>query len=137
MTDVNGLLLAVKVHEANRHDGKAAPELFGEAHEKFWKRLLLIWADSSYKGSFSEWVWEEYGLEVEVKTRPEGESGFVVIPRRWVVERSFAWIMKYRRMSKNYEVLFEVAEAMVQLTAINLMLNRLTTTEKVPYQRDS
>lgn len=125
LVDSNGLLLDVVVHEANIFDGKGGRRVMEKAYKGFWRRLLLVWADSAYRGSFSRWVEEEYGFEVEVKAKPKGK-GFIVLPRRWVVERTFAWLGRYRRLSKNYEVRFDVAEGMIQLAAINLMLNRLT-----------
>lgn len=125
LVDVEGLLLGVVVTDANVHDTKAGKEVLKDVSQCFWNRIVKIWADGSYTGPFQDWVWDEFGWEVEVKAREDGQKGFVVVRKRWVVERTFGWLLKQRRLSKNYEQLHQVAEAMVRLAAISTMLRKL------------
>lgn len=91
-------------------------------------RLRLIWADGAYTGQLREWVrglrlWRK--LRLEIVSRPEGVKGFVLLPKRWVVERTFGWLTRFRRLSKDYEYLTETSEAMIHVAMINLMVRRL------------
>jgi putative transposase len=89
------------------------------------KELDLIWADSGYSGeNFASAVMSVCGAKVEVVKRIK--DGFEVLPRRWVVERTFGWLGRYRRLSKDYELLPEVSESMVYAAMVRLMLRRLT-----------
>ena len=89
-------------------------------------RLALIWADGAYAGHpLSSWAAEQ-GIRIEVVRREEGQRGFAVQPRRWVVERTFAWLGRSRRLAKDYERRLQSAEAMIKLSMIHLMLRRLT-----------
>lgn len=90
-------------------------------------RMKKVWMDGGYDGApFTEWALNKLGWEVEITHRPEGSKGFQVVPRRWVVERTFAWICKFRRLSKDYEYLTETSEAFIYAAMINQMLRRLT-----------
>ncbi|MEA2593743.1 MAG: hypothetical protein QOF01_212 [Thermomicrobiales bacterium] len=88
-------------------------------------RLRHIWADQGYKPHLIEWAKAVGGWVVEIVARPPRQRGFTVLPRPWVVERTFAWLGRNRRLSKDYEALPETHEAWVQLAMIHLMLNRL------------
>ena len=126
LVDVLGLLLVVYVHKASIQDREGAKTVFQRAKEKGLKRLLLIWADGGYSGNpLAEWVLKLAGWLLEVVKRPEGSQGFVVLPRRWVVERTFAWLGRYRRLSKDYEQLPETSEAMIYAAMVHVMLRRL------------
>ena len=85
----------------------------------------MIWADGAYSGRLLTWVRRLCGFVVEVVKRTDDLKGFKVLPRRWVVERTFAWIGRYRRHSKDYEYLTESSEAMIYISMIQVMLRRL------------
>ena len=88
-------------------------------------RLERIWADAGYAGRLVDWVREEAGWELEVVAKPEGATTFVVLPKRWIVERTFAWLGKCRRLSKDYEHSIASSEALIRLAMIGLMARRL------------
>lgn len=124
--DVMGLLLVVLVHTADIQERAGAKLLLQRALTKGLTRLGLIWADGGYKGAaFKEWVWKLAGWLFEVVKRPEGSKGFVVLARRWVVERTFGWLGRSRRLSKDDEHLPETSEAMIYAAMSRLMLKRL------------
>ena len=126
LVDVMGLLLVVLVHEADIQERAGAKLLLQRAMTKGFTRLQLIWADGGYSGvEFKAWVWKMTNWLFEVVVRPEGTQGFVVVPRRWVVERTFGWFGRSRRLSKDYEQLPETSEAMIYAVMVRLMLKRL------------
>ncbi len=126
MVDVMGLLLAVVVHKASIQERAGAKLLLLRAVEKGFNRLELIWADGGYSGQpMIDWVRRLAGWVFEVIKRSEEASGFVVLPRRWVVERTFGWLGRYRRLSKDYEELPETSEAMIYAAMVRIMLRRL------------
>ncbi len=88
--------------------------------------MILILADGGYTGSLIEWVKEQFGWVLQIVTRPAETKGFVLLPRRWVVERTFAWLNRCRRLSKEYEYLTDTSEAMVRIAMIGIMLRRLS-----------
>lgn len=88
-------------------------------------RLERIWADAGYGGQLIAWVRDEAGWELEVVAKPPGQTTFVVLPKRWIVERTFAWLGKCRRLSKDYEHLVTSSAAFIRLAMIGLMLKRL------------
>lgn len=90
-----------------------------------YARLKHIWADGQYTGDLIEWVWEELGICLEVVEREAGERGFRLLPRRWVVERTFAWLGRYKRLVKDYELCPEHSESMVYVAMSHLLLQRL------------
>ena len=124
MVDTLGLILCVVVHSAaiqDRDGAKLAIEkLVGE-----FGRLKLIWADGGYAGKLIEWVAATGGWVLEIVKRSDDVKGFKVLPKRWIVERTFAWLGRYRRHSKDYEQLTESSEAMIRISMINLMIHRL------------
>ena len=126
LVDVMGLLLVVLVHKADIQERAGAKLLLQRAVTKGFARLCLIWADGGYKGiEFTQWVWNLAGWLFEVVKRPEGSKGFVVLARRWVVERTFGWLGRSRRLSKDYEQLPATSEAMIYAVMVRLMLKRL------------
>jgi len=127
LVDTLGLLLTVVVHAANIQDRDGAKLVLEKARGKFL-RLALVWADGGYAGKLSEWVKETCGWLLEIVKRSDDMQGFVVLPRRWVVERTFGWLGRCRRLSKDYEEQTESSEAMVLLAMIQLMLKRLEPT---------
>lgn len=120
-----GLLIAVVVHAASIQDRDGAKLVFAKIKDRL-PRLQLIWADGGYAGQLIGWLHELTGWVLEIVKRSDDVTGFKVLPRRWVVERTFGWIGRYRRMSKDYEYLTETSEAMVQIAMIQLMVRRLT-----------
>ena len=110
LVDTIGLLLGVVVHAASIQDRDGAKLLFEKVKGRF-PRVRLVWADGGYSGKLIEWLAEFCQWTLEIVKRNE-EKGFHVLPRRWVVERTFAWLGRRRRMSKDYEELTENSEAM-------------------------
>jgi putative transposase len=125
MVDTMGLILAVVVHAADIQDRDGA-KLVLRKIRKLYPRLKLIWADGGYAGKLIEWTKSLGGWVLEIVKRSDDVAGFAVLPRRWVVERTFGWIGRYRRMSKDYETLPVSSEAMIHLAMINLMVHRLS-----------
>ena len=122
-----GLLLAVVVHPANIQDRDGAKLVIDKLIGRF-PRMRLVWADAGYAGKLIEWVWALTGWTLEIVKRPRDSHHFEVLPRRWVVERTFAWLSRCRRLSKDYEALTETTEAWVHIAMIHLMLRRLAPT---------
>ena len=119
-----GLLLAVVVHPANIQDRDGAKLVIDKLTGRF-PRMRLVWADAGYAGKLIEWVWALTGWALEIVKRPRDSHHFQVLPRRWVVERTFAWLSRCRRLSKDYEALSETTEAWIHIAMIHLMLRRL------------
>ena len=90
-----------------------------------WKRLKLLWADSAYGGALIDWVRKSFRFRLEIVRPKEGQKGFAVQPRRWVVERTFGWLGRYRRLARHYERKTDSAESMIYLAMIKLMLKRI------------
>ena len=119
-----GLILALTVHAANVQDRNGAKQVLEKLAEGF-PRLRLIWADGGYTGKLVDWVQSTLNCVLQIVKRPN-VSRFVVLPKRWIVERTFGWLNRYRRLSKDYEQTPASSEAMVYLAMINLMLHRLS-----------
>lgn len=122
--DSNGLLLAVVVTIAGIQDRDAGLRLLVALREKF-STIELVWADSGYAGRLVGWTKYVLSLVVEVVKRTDDVTGFTVLPRRWVVERTFAWICKHRRCVRDYETRPDHHEAMVYIAMIVTMSRRL------------
>jgi putative transposase len=140
LVDTEGLLLKVVVHPANLHDRIGAKLVLGALGTAF-PRLHHIWADQGYTGALGEWSHDELGIDLQVvypwwrqlqRYAPQVleavgyQPGFHVLPRRWVVERSIAWLGRQRRLSKDYERQPAISEALVYLAGSRLLLARLT-----------
>lgn len=125
--DTMGLLLGVAVGPADVQDADSAPALL-RAVKTLYVWLQVVFADRAYNRIALVATCFTLGLTLAIVRRADGATGFQVIPRRWVVERTFGWLGRYRRLSKDYEELPEVSEAMVTLAAIRTMLQRLTST---------
>ena len=120
-----GLLLVVAGHAANIQDSEGATPVLRRARGWF-PRLRLIGADRGDKAHFAAWARAATGWAVEAVAKPEDQKGFAVLPRRWVVERTFAWLGRSRRLSKDYEGRPETHEAWAQVAMIHPMLKRLS-----------
>jgi putative transposase len=126
LVDVMGLLLVVLVHKASIQERDGAKALLQRAKQKGFARLALIWADGGYGGQpMMDWVFQLAGWLFQVIKRPDNAKGFVLLPRRWVVERTFAWLGNYRRLSKDYEAKSDTSEAMIYAAMVHVMLRRL------------
>ena len=126
-----GLLLAVVVTAASADDGATAPRVLGQLDRRRFPRLETVWGDGKYRNHALD-AWLERGkkpFEVKVVDRPTGSEGFVKLPQRWVAERSFAWLGRDRRHSKDYEWYPESSEAWVRISALGGMLRRLAPDE--------
>jgi putative transposase len=126
IVDTLGLLLVVVVHVASIQDRDGAKLACIQLLGKF-PRLKLIWADGGYAGKLVKWVHAFGGWILEIVKRPDEATGFVLLKRRWVVERTFAWLSFFRRLSKNYEERTETSETVVRISMIHLMVRRLAT----------
>ena len=127
IVDTLGLLLVVLVTVASADDGTIAPEVLGQLTAEHQTRLEKVWADGKYNNRHLQgWlVKTRAGYVIEVIGRPAGSVGYVKLPRRWVVERTFAWLGRYRRNSRDYERFTESSEAMVKISSIHRMLRLL------------
>ncbi|MCX4919960.1 IS5 family transposase [Streptomyces sp. NBC_00687] len=124
LTDTLGLLLDVLVTPASTTDRDAARTLLPAARKGF-RRLARVWADGGYTGHLTDWTSQHLGLALEVVRRPDGVQGFQALPRRWVVERSFAWLLRSRRLVRDYERRTDTSEAVIHWSMIALMNRRL------------
>jgi putative transposase len=126
LVDTMGNLLYVLAHAANIGERAGAETLLLNVPQTLWERLEKILADGGYEGQdFQAWVEDTFDVEFEISLRPTGVKGFVLVPMRWIVERTFAWLGRYRRLSKDYERLTEMSEGMVYLASISRLLKRL------------
>ena len=123
LVDCLGLLLAVVVHPADVQDRDGAKLVLSKAKALF-PSLLLVWADGGYAGALIGWTRSVCGWVLQTALRPAGVKGWVLLPRRWVVERTFAWLGRYRRLSKDYERLGRTSEATITVAMIHLMARR-------------
>lgn len=131
--DSLGLLLAVLVTAAHVDDAQAAQALFSRLDGQPTSKIRRVFADSKYHNfSLYEWVEENAHWNLSIVRRPEGQKGWVTLPIRWTVERTFAWLGKYRRLSKDRERTVESSEAFIRLGMIHLMLNRLKPKNSEP-----
>jgi putative transposase len=129
LVDTLGLLLEVRVHAADIQDRDGAKLVLEPLTEKHW-RLKKIWSDQNYRGELLSWVHnlrQGHGhrrIQLEIVAKVDGHQ-FVVLPKRWIVERTFAWLGRSRRLSKDYEGLCETGEAWILIAMIRLMTKRL------------
>jgi len=126
LVDVLGLIWGLVVHTGDIQDRDGAKLVLPKAKaQSLFSRLKLIWADGGYAGQLIGWVLEKCGWVLEIVKRSDDVSGFVVLPKRWIVERTFGWFGWYRRLSKDYEEQPENSEAMIFVCMIHRMLRHL------------
>ena len=126
--DTLGLLLAVVVTAASVDDAAAATEVFEQLKPQRQPLLQIVWADSKYHNHhLNDWLARQRSIQwtLEIVRRPKGAKGFVLLPKRWVVERTFSWLGRWRRLSRDYEHLTSSCESMVRLASIGRMLRRI------------
>ena len=131
IVDTLGLLLLVIVHSASIPDGNGGKQTLQALFEQIkrsvynrWCRLKKIWADGAYE-DITTFVQKQFGWNLEVVRRPAGTKGFVVLTRRWVVERTFAWLTRFRRLARDYERRTSTSEAMIYIASIRRMTKLL------------
>jgi putative transposase len=134
LVDTLGLLIAVVVTSAAIDDAAAAPQLLSQATAERCPRLKKVWADGKYHNhKLYAWVKDQQShITLEVVSRPIGAKGFVLLHRRWVVERTNAWNGRSRRLSKDYERRTDSSESMIRVSALHLMLRRLAPDPDAP-----
>jgi len=127
IVDTLGLLLVIMVTTAAADDGTMAPQVLAKLDAHTHPRLQTLWADQKYNNrTLDRWLAQQgVGYRIEVVERPGGAKGFVLLHRRWAVERTFGWLGRYPRNSKDYERLTASSEATVKVSMIHLMLRRL------------
>ncbi|MFF3350961.1 IS5 family transposase [Streptomyces sp. NPDC002779] len=131
VVDTRGLPLMVMVTPADLHDSAAAKEVLFRLR-LMHPEITIVWADSAYAGKLVAWAKKHLNLTIKPVSRPKDASGFVIIPRRWVVERSLAWVMNARRHARDYERLVQHSESLITWAAITLMTRRLTRRQPKP-----
>jgi putative transposase len=131
VVDVCGHILAVVVHSAAVQDFHGARLVLQKLAQRIWTRLEKILADGIYKGDkhLADWIRDNFGWEIEIVEREPGSKGFQVIPKRWVVERTFAWLGRNRRLSKEYDLLAETSETWLYIAMSALLARRLAVND--------
>jgi len=119
-----GLVLAVLVTSAAISDRLGAQLVLARLGASL-QRLRLLWVDGAYRGSLVDWVAAHFPFRLAPILRPVTVHGFVLLPKRWVIERTFAWLLMQRRLVRDFEVLPASSEAFIQIAMIRLMLRRL------------
>ncbi len=112
---------------ANVQDRDGAKQLLGSFYRAFFQsfRLKRIWADAGYGGALISWTQEAFAWVLDIVRRKEQQVGFEVLPKRWIVERTFSWFIRNRRLSRDYERLPQTSEAFIYIAMIRLMSRRL------------
>jgi len=124
ITDTLGLIIAIVIHNADIQDRTGAKEVIKELKFKC-PRLVKILADQGYTGELAEWTLFIFGWTLEIVKKVVGISGFNVLPKRWIVERTFGWLGFQRRLVRDYETLTECSRSFVHLAMIRIMLNKI------------
>jgi putative transposase len=130
VTDTLGLVVLAKVTSANVQDVHAGKQTLTALKEKteLLTRLKKIFADGGYRGELLDWVKNELHVEMEIVLKPSDQKGFQVLPKRWAIERTNAWVYRSRRMARDYERLPETSESFIYILMIRLGLRRLADT---------
>ena len=130
LVDTLGLILKVIVTAGNVQDRDGAQRLLEGLveQEAVLQRLKLVWADGSYRGDLIAWIEDSFGWKLEIVEKPKEQSGFQILPKRWIVERTFAWLVRQRRLARDYERLPQSSESFIYIAMIRLMVRRLAKT---------
>jgi putative transposase len=138
VVDTLGLLLAVVVTSAAVDDAAAAPQALAQLQRRDYPRLAVVWADNKYHNyALYDWKNKQRSLpwKLEIVSRPPGAKGFLLLPKRWMVERTFAWLGRSRRLSKDYERRMDSSACMVRVSSLHLLLKRLAPHQsQAPFQ---
>ena len=126
LVDTDGRVLQVFVSAADQNDRHGAKQVLADCNKDF-PRLQKVWADGQYTGELIGWAAKELDICLDIVLRSDDVSGFEVLPRRWVVERTFAWLGRYKRLAKDYELNPVHSESMIYVAMIQLLLKRLAT----------
>ncbi len=124
MVDTLGLILNVVVHAADIQDRDGA-KLVLKRMKKYFYKLAVIWADGAYAGQLISWTKRYYGWTIAIVKRSDSVKSLRLLPKRWIVERTFSWFGNYRRLAKDYEYAPDTSETMIYLAMIHLMVRRL------------
>lgn len=127
LVDTRGLLLAVLVTGANVQDRDGAKQLLTSFYQAFFQsfRLKRIWAAVGYQGALISWTQAAFAWTLDIVRRNKHQAGFELLPKRWLVERTFSWLVRNRRLSRDYERLPQTSEAFIYVAIIRLMTKRL------------
>lgn len=125
LVDTVGNLIEVVVHAANIQDRDGAKLLFDKLSQAVIEHLQKVWADGAYRGQLIDWVQEHLQILLEIVQTEPDQEGFQVLPKRWIVERTLAWLGRYRRLSKDYERCLLSSEGVIYIASIHTMLKRL------------
>lgn len=129
VVDTMGLIVGAVVHGADIQDRDGAKKVVKKIRFNC-PRMKTLFADGAYAGKLETRVRKSVGWDLEIVRRSDGAKGFEVLPKRWIVERTFGWLNRYRRLSKDYERFPATTENFIYLAMINLMLHRLAPEEK-------
>ena len=135
LVDTLGLVITVVITAASVQDRDGAKLVFANVDDE--TRLEKVWADGGYRGELVGWTEANHPWELEIVKRPPDQKGFAVLPRRWVVERTFGWFNRYRLMSKEYEATLESSAADIQVVMTHVMLRRLTKKPRQEYENEA
>lgn len=124
LVDTLGLLLAILVTAAHVQERDGAKILFERIQHDSWRRMKKVWADGGYAGELISWLENLLGWTLEIVSKLAAQKGFQVLPKRWIVERTWAWLNRNRRLSKDYERLPQTSEAFIYIAMIRIMLKR-------------
>lgn len=124
IVDTLGFLVVATVHAASIQDRVGAKHVMRKAKIKY-EELVKLWADGGYAGTLINWARETWNIDLEIVKRSDQMKGFLVLPKRWIVERTLAWISRYRRLARDYERLTKTAETMIYIALTKLMLTRI------------
>lgn len=122
-------MVGVVVHSAGVQDRDGAKMVIQKVRFNS-PRLKKLWGDGAYRGKLEQWVEQFADCKLEIVKRADASKGFAVLPKRWIVERTFAWLGRYRRLSKDYEFFTQTGENLIYMAMINLMLHRLAPEER-------
>ncbi len=134
LVDTLGLLIAVVVTAASVQDRDGAKLVFEDARGE--TRLEKIWADGGYAGKLVESTRQEFGWDLEIVKRSDDVKGFKVLPHRWIVERTFGWLGRYRLLCREHEATLASSRTEIHLCLTHIMLRRLTRTQKAQHQNE-
>lgn len=124
LVDTLGLLQGLVVHSAGLQDRDGAKPLLAKVNSER-PCLIKVWADGAYRGGLEDWVADQCHFHLEIVEKEPGQKTFKILHKRWIVERTFGWLMRFRRLLRDFEYLVVVSEAVIHFAMLNVMLRRL------------